>query len=103
MLYLLMNFYRHPRIADALKQIPLRYRPFGLFHEIMIAKGCTKMHLDQRDFASVICSLKKADINGYLYLESGDQFAMERGDFVVLPSSVIEHGNNVRYNINVYY
>jgi hypothetical protein len=61
----------------------------------MIAKGCTKMHMDKRDFASVISSLVKAEENGYLYLESGVQFAMEKGDFVVLPSSVVEHGNNI--------
>ena len=59
----------------------------------MLARGITKLHLDSRDLLSIITGVTPAKTGGYLVYESGECFRMGPGDFVIVPSSVIKHGN----------
>lgn len=65
----------------------------------MLARGVTKQHLDSRDLVSVIAGITPAQAGGCLVYQSGHKFVIGPGDFAVVPSSVVKHGN--RYCLTV--
>lgn len=66
---------------------------YKYFNAVQGARGICKQHKDLRDVFSVVVCLRPPTAGGHLVLESGDYFAMKKGDFAIIPGALVSHGN----------